>query len=375
MSAYLEDLLAENERLEASDLHLQSNKRPLMRVNGKLQETDREIPSPEAMEAVVREMISPEQWQTLESTRSLDFSYQGELSRFRVNAFYTGGKMAAVFRRISERAPSLAEIEAPETLLRFARQPRGLVLVTGPTGSGKSTTLAAMVRLINEERSEHILTIEDPVEFIHQDLSCLVSQREIGSDSLSFADALRDGMREDPDIILLGEMRDYETISIALTAAETGHLVFGTLHTSSAPGTIDRVVDSFPTAEQEQARIMLGNSLVGVLAQTLVPDLQGGRVAAHEILVANNPVRAMVRKQDTAQMRSVLQTSFGEGMQTMDRSLVALVQNGRVSEEEARSRSQNPEEFEQMLRRLADGKIVEEIPRLRAEDLAREMSS
>ena len=369
MSAYLDDLLQECERQEASDLHLHADLVPMLRIDGALQATDREVPSHEAMEIIAAEMLSREQLLQMQADRSIDFSHKGPSSRFRVNLFYSGGKLSGVFRRINENAPTLAEIEAPETLLRFAREPRGLVLVTGPTGSGKSTTLAAMIHLINSERSDHILTIEDPVEFLHPSRSCLVSQREIGSDSPSFARALRDGMREDPDVILLGEMRDYETISIALTAAETGHLVLGTLHTSSAPGTIDRVIDAFPMTEQEQARVMLANSLVGVVAQTLVPAVGGGRVAAHEIMRATNPVRAMVRKQDTAQLRSVLQTSFGEGMQTMDRSLVVLVQNGKISESDGRARAQNPEEFEQMLR----SDKIEEIPRIQPEDLSREM--
>jgi len=368
MSEYLEDLLQQCKNREASDLHLHPGLPPMLRLDGDLSRTDRLAPTPEAMEILAREMLSDEQLLMLQRDRSIDFSYHGGGSRFRVNLFYSGGNLSGSFRRINEESPTLAEIEAPDTVLRFSRQPRGLVLVTGPTGSGKSTTLAAIVRLINAERAGHILTIEDPVEFVHQSNLCLVSQREIGTDSPSFARALRDGMREDPDVIMLGEMRDYETISIALTAAETGHLVLGTLHTSSAPGTIDRIVDAFPQSEQEQARVMLANSLVGVVAQTLLPLQGGGRVAAHEIMRATNPVRAMIRKQDTAQLRSVLQTSFQEGMQTMDRSLVALVQAGRVDEREARMRSQNPDEFEQMLR-----SEVTEIPRLRSDDLAREM--
>lgn len=325
--------------------------------------SEAEAASGEVMESVLGEILEPGQAEELEREKAVDFSYRTDEHRFRVNVFRAGGDLGAVFRLISEQAPTLAELRAPVTLLEMARETRGLVLVTGPTGSGKSTTLAAMIDLINSERAEHILTIEDPIEFVHKGKQCLVTQREIGRDAVDFPSALRHALREDPDVILVGEMRDLETISIALTAAETGHLVLGTLHTSSAPGSVDRIIDAFPGNQQHQARIMLANSLVGIVTQSLLPRADGsGRAAAHEIMMATNPVRALIRKQDAAQMRSVLQTNIHEGMQTMDRALAGLVANGTVSEDLARKRVENLDEFEMLLKSARSGKEIPSVP-------------
>lgn len=347
----------------------------MLRINGDMREIQAPAVSAEDIEAAVDGIVSAENKQKLIQEKSLDFSIGRHGARFRVNIFFAEGSLAAVFRTIPSVVPSLDQIGAPKTMIKLARSPRGLVLVTGPTGSGKSTTLAAMIDLINSERQDHILTIEDPIEFVHQSKRCLVTQREIGRDATDFASALRDSLREDPDVILVGEMRDYETISIALTAAETGHLVLGTLHTSSAPSSIDRMIDAFPAAQQSQARVMLAGSLVGIVSQTLLPLASGeGRAAAHEILVANNPVRAHIRKGDTAQIRSVLQTGFNEGMQTADRSLAALVASGKVSEEVAMYKATSQTEFEQILARMRGGDESISVPQITAADLAQEMA-
>lgn len=372
MSAYLDSLLRYAVAVGASDLHLRSNEKPRVRIDGDISVIDTaEAADSQAMETVLLEILLPEQQAELEREKAVDFSHRSGEHRFRVNVFHSGGDLGGVFRLISERPPSLAGISAPVTLLQMARETRGLVLVTGPTGSGKSTTLAAMIDLINSERSEHILTIEDPIEFVHRTKQCLVTQREIGRDAVDFPSALRHALREDPDVILVGEMRDLETISIALTAAETGHLVLGTLHTSSAPGSIDRIIDAFPSGQQQQARVMLANSLVGIVSQALVPRADGqGRVAAHEIMMATNPIRALIRKQDVAQMRSVLQTSFHEGMQTMDRALVSLVGSGMISEDLARKRVESLDEFEQL---IGSRQGVEALPAIEAGNISQQM--
>ncbi len=376
MSEYLDSLLNYTLAVQASDLHLRSGLQPQVRIDGELRATDGDPLPAEVLEAIAEEILLPEQREELREQKAVDFSYRSPSGRFRVNLFRTGGDLGGVFRAISEKAPTLADLRAPVTLLELARQRRGLVLVTGPTGSGKSTTLAAMIDLINTERSEHILTIEDPIEFVHQSRRCLVTQREIGRDATDFASALRHALREDPDVILVGEMRDLETISIALTAAETGHLVLGTLHTSSAPGTIDRVIDAFPGAQQQQARVMLANSLLGVVSQALIPRSDGGgRVAAHEIMMATNPVRALIRKQDVIQMRSVLQTNIHEGMQTMDRALVDLVGKGIIAEDLARNRAQDIEEFDQLMQRVRNGTRIEALPTIEPENLVRSMDT
>ena len=286
-----------------------------------------------------------QQQKTLETKRSVDFAYSlPGVARFRVNAFFQRTSVGAAFRRIPTEIKSLEELALPDKLAEFARKPRGLVLVTGPTGSGKSTTLAALIDMINRTRTEHILTLEDPIEFLHWHRSCVVNQREIGSDATSFADALRAALRQDPDVILVGEMRDLETISTALTAAETGHLVFATLHTQSAPQTIDRMIDVFPAEQQDQIRAQLAGTLQGVVTQTLLPTADGqGRVAALEILMPDDAVRNLIRQGKVEQIYSVMQTSTGTGMQTMEQSLADLVLRHVVSKEVALTRSSHPE--------------------------------
>lgn len=365
----INSLLKQITHYGASDLHIQVDSPPLMRLHGSL----RAVPErPQLDENTVRKLfdalVSDEE--TLKKRyyeeRAIDFSHAVPgVARFRVNLFMQQGKMGGAFRRIPEEIPTLADLAAPSILMDFSRKPRGLVLVTGPTGSGKSTTLAAVLNLINSERQDHILTIEDPIEFVHTPNHCLINQREVGRDTPSFARGLRDALREDPDVILVGEMRDDETMRIAMTAAETGHLVFGTLHTSSAPSAIDRIIDNFPDTEQSQIRTMLAASLVGIVTQTLLPRADGqGRVAAHEVLVANNPVRALIRKQETQHLRNELQTKTRDGMQTLDRALAYLVWQRVVSEEEARRAAQSAEEFDRFMESIAQGKGVPNPPKL-----------
>ena len=267
------------------------------------------------------------------------------LARFRVNAFNQNRGAAAVFRNIPSVVQSLDDLNAPKIFKDIAMQPRGLVLVTGPTGSGKSTTLAAMINYVNDNRPDHIITIEDPIEFVHESKRCLINQREVHRDTLGFSEALRSALREDPDVILVGEMRDLETIRLALTGAETGHLVFGTLHTSSAAKTIDRVVDVFPAAEKEMVRAMLSESLRAVISQTLLKRIGGGRIAAHEIMIGTPAIRNLIREGKIAQMYSAIQTGQQNGMQTLDQCLKELLQKGLITKEEARFRAQNKEDF------------------------------
>lgn len=358
MDLSVDSLLTQATELKASDLHIRVSMPPMFRVNGDLGPAPgRAVLDQEGIKLLFNQILDEEMRKRFTEDKAIDFSYAVPgVARFRVALFLQQQEMGGVFRRIPEIIPTLADLAAPAALLDFARKPRGLVLVTGPTGSGKSTTLAAVIDVINRERSDHILTIEDPIEFVHPPQKCVVNQREIGRDAPSFARALRDGLRQDPDVILVGEMRDLETISTAITAAETGHLVFGTLHTSSAPSSIDRIIDAFPADQQQQIRVMLASSLVGIVTQTLVPRADGrGRVAAHEVLVADNAVRAHIRHQQMEQVRSVLQTQSQKGMQTMDKALVYLVTQGVVSEEVARERTQNPDEFEQLLASVKRG--------------------
>ena len=348
-------LLAYSTGQRASDLHLQMDRKPLIRVDGSLRDIE-EYPvlDETAMTQLLQPLLNDDQKKQYRENKSVDFSHAVPgVARFRVNLFVQQGKMGAVFRRIPEKIPTLDELAAPAALLDFAKRPRGLVLVTGPTGSGKSTTLAATLDAINSTRADHILTIEDPIEFVHSSKRCLINQREIGRDCPNFARGLRDALREDPDVILVGEMRDLETMQLAITAAETGHLVFGTVHTSSAPSAVDRIVDAFPAAQQQQVRVMLAESLIGVVTQALLPRADGeGRVAAHEVMVVNNPVRNHIRKQETGHIRSVMQTQTKEGMQTLDRALVYLVAQNIVAEDVARGRAQHLTEFDQLLTRF-----------------------
>ena len=350
IDALLERMVARN----ASDLHVTVGAPPAVRVNGKL-ERYQDIPalSPDDTHQMLYRILSTEQQKLLEINRNIDFAHSiPGLARFRVNVFFQRGTLGAAFRLIPADIKTLEELGIPNALHALTEKPRGLVLITGPTGSGKSTTLAALIDEINRKRSEHILTIEDPVEFVHRHKRCIVNQREIGPDAPSFADALRAALREDPDVILLGEMRDLETISTALTAAETGHLVFATLHTQSAPGTIDRVVDAFPAGQQDQIRIQLAATLEGVVTQALLPTADGaGRVPALEILFPDDAVRNLIRQSKVEQVYSVMQTGTARGMQTMEQSLADLTLRGVVTLDVALSRSSRPEQLYSLLER------------------------
>src|SRR6059036_1027958 len=350
IDALLERMVARN----ASDLHVTVGTPPAMRVNGAL-ERYQDVPdlSPEDTHQMLYRVLSTEQQKQLEINRQIDFAHSiPGLARFRVNVFFQRGTLGAAFRLIPADIKTLEELGIPSALHSLTEKPRGLVLITGPTGSGKSTTLAALIDEINRKRAEHILTIEDPIEFVHRHKRCVVNQREIGVDATDFANALRAALRQDPDVILLGEMRDLETIATALTAAETGHLVFATLHTQSAPGTIDRVIDAFPAAQQDQIRIQLAATLEGVVTQALLPTADGqGRVAALEILFPDDAVRNLIRQAKVEQVYSVMQTGTGRGMQTMEQSLADLTLRGVISIDIAMSRSSRPEQLLGLLER------------------------
>ncbi len=340
-------LLAFSVKNEASDLHLSSGLPPMIRVHGDVRRINVEPMDHKAVHAMVYDIMNDMQRKHYEEYFEVDFSFEiPGLARFRVNAFNQNRGAGAVFRTIPSRIISLEELNAPRIFGDLALKPRGLVLVTGPTGSGKSTTLAAMVDHLNDNEYGHILTIEDPIEFVHESKKCLINQREVGPHTMSFANALRSALREDPDSILIGEMRDLETIRLALTASETGHLVFGTLHTSSAPKTIDRIIDVFPAAEKDMVRAMLSEALVAVIAQTLCKRKDGsGRVAAHEIMIGTPAIRNLIRENKVAQMYSMIQTSQAHGMQTLDQNLADLVRRNVISAAEARARAKQPENF------------------------------
>src|SRR5215210_1612043 len=351
----IDELLEHMVERNASDLHVTTGTPPVMRVRGQVERMEGyEVLSSEQTQQLLYRILSSEQQKNLELKRQLDFSHSiPGLARFRVNGYFQRESIGAAFRLIPTELKTLEELGIPSSLHQLAEKPRGLVLVTGPTGSGKSTTLAAIIDEINRNRSEHILTIEDPIEFLHRHKRCIVNQREIGPDALSFAEALRAALRQDPDVILVGEMRDLETISTALTAAETGHLVFGTLHTQSAPSTIDRIIDVFPPAQQEQVRIMIAGSLQGIVTQTLLPTADGvGRVPALEILLPDDAVRNLIRQGKVEQIYSVMQTNTGRGMQTMEQSLADLVQRHVVKLEDALSRSSRPAQLTGLLERM-----------------------
>jgi len=326
----------------------------VIRVNGRLQRVPEYAKlTPDDTRTLVYRICSTEQQKFLETRRQLDFSYSiPGLARFRVNAYFQRTSIGAAFRLIPQEIKSLEQLGIPPRLYDLAEKPRGLILVTGPTGSGKSTTLASLIDRINHTRHEHILTIEDPIEFLHWHRSCIVNQREIGPDATSFADALRSALRQDPDVILVGEMRDLETIGTALTAAETGHLVFATLHTQSAPQTIDRIIDVFPAEQQDQVRVQLAGTLQGIVTQNLVPTADGaGRTAALEILMPDDAVRNLIRQAKVEQIYSVMQTSSSRGMQTMEQSLADLALRRVITGDIAFSRSTRPEQLRGLLER------------------------
>ena len=336
------ELLGYGVKNGASDLHLSAGLPPMIRVDGDLRRIDLPGLDHDTVHGFVSGVMNDAQRKEFEERLETDFSFEVPgLARFRVNAFNHHRGCGAVFRTIPSRVFSLEELGAPEIFKDIADTPRGVVLVTGPTGSGKSTTLAAMIDHKNTSERGHILTIEDPIEFVHRSRKCLVSQREVHLHTLGFGEALRSALREDPDVILVGEMRDLETIRLALTAAETGHLVFGTLHTSSAAKTIDRIVDVFPAAEKDMVRAMLSESLKAVVSQTLLKKNGGGRIAAHEIMIGTPAIRNLIRENRIAQMYSTIQTGRQFGMRTLDQDLSALVQNGTVSREAARQAAVN----------------------------------
>ena len=351
----IEDLLKELVDRGGSDLHISNKLPPVARIDGKLTRLDHPVLSAEDVEALLFPMMSNEQRRHLEQEWELDFSYGVEnIGRFRVNFYKDKGCYAAAFRTIATTAPQLEDLGMPPIVTTIAEKPRGLVLVTGPTGSGKSTTLAAMIDYINRTRPEHILTIEDPVEFVHTSKVSIIHQRELGMDTRSFANALKSALREDPDIILVGEMRDHETIALALTAAETGHLVFGTLHTSSASQTVDRIIDVFPEGQQQQIRVQLANSLVAVLSQTLLQKLQPdgtkkGRIMAQEIMLVTPAIANLIREAKAAQIYSTIQTSQGVGMETLEMALAKLYKNKLITLEDALARTSRPEELKRQI--------------------------
>ena len=351
----IEELLEKLVAGGGSDLHISSGLPPAARIDGKLKRYDYPPLSPDDVETLLFPMLSNEQRRTLEQNWELDFSYGIEgLSRFRVNFYKDKGNYAAAFRTITSIVPSFDKLGLPEIVRKTADKPRGLVLVTGPTGSGKSTTLAAMIDYINSNRAEHILTIEDPIEFVHTSKQSIIHQRELGMDTRSFANALKSALREDPDIILVGEMRDHETIALALTAAETGHLVFGTLHTSSAAQTIDRIIDVFPEGQQQQIRVQLANSLVAVFSQTLLQKIQPdgtkkGRVMAQEIMLVTPAIANLIREAKAAQIYSTIQMNQAIGMQTLEMALAGLYKQNLISIEDALQRSSRPDELKRLM--------------------------
>jgi twitching motility protein PilT len=351
MNIHIEDLLREIKVRDGSDLVLKANSRPLYRIYGDLLPVDTypDVLAAEDVAELIHALLTHPQRTAFERDLELDFSYEIKgVSRFRVNVFQQQGSMGLVARAIPFEIRTLESIGAPEVLADLCEAPRGLVLVTGPTGCGKSSTLAGMIHYINQTRSEHIIAIEDPIEFVYTDKRSLINQRELGTDTHSFAEALRHVLRQDPDVILIGEMRDLETVALAITAAETGHLVFATLHTTDAVQTIDRIIDVFPTHQQQQIRVQLAVNLVGVVSQVLVKRPGGeGRVAAFEVLVATSAVRNLIREAKTYQLPSVIQTASNHGMVDLDQSLARLAAEGKADPDDARMKSANPSQFDQ----------------------------
>lgn len=334
---------------DASDLHISAGEPPLVRVHGSMKKIKAPVLDTEQTHSMIYDIMNDGQRKHFEEFSELDFSMQlGEVARFRVNVFRQNRGLGAVFRKIPTTILTLDQLGMPPVMREISNREKGLILVTGPTGSGKSTTLAAMIDLINDNVEGHILTVEDPIEFVHRSKKCLVNQREVGPHTMSFKNALKAALREDPDYILVGEMRDLETIQLALTAAETGHLVFGTLHTSSAPKTVDRIIDVFPPEQQEQVRAMFAESIQAIITQTLCKKIGGGRVAALEILMGTTAVRNLIREAKIHQIPSVMQTSQGVGMQTMQAHLMELVDNNLITRETAIEKSGNPDLFKEL---------------------------
>jgi len=351
----IEDLMEEVIERKGSDLHISAGLPPYIRISGRLTPTDRDPLTPEETQRLIYAMLNNNQRKIFEQNWELDCSYGIKgLARFRVNVYKDRGTVAACLRALSSKIPNIDDLGVAPVVKDLCHLPRGLVLVTGPTGSGKSTTLAAMINSINLDRPEHILTIEDPIEFVYESVKSVIHQRQVGEDTKSFANALRGALREDPDVILVGEMRDLETIQLAVTAAETGHLVFGTLHTSSAAQTVDRIVDVFPPEQQAQIRVQLSNSLKAVLSQTLVPRVnpkpgQFGRVLCMEVMIVTPAIANLIREGKTAQMYGFIQTGGKEGMQTLETALVNLYNEGEISFESAISKTSRPEEIHRLV--------------------------
>ena len=340
------ELLAFSAKQGASDLHLSAGLPPMIRVDGDVRRINLPPLEHQEVHALIYEIMNDKQRKDYEEFLETDFSFEVPgVARFRVNAFNQNRGAGAVFRTIPSKVLTMEDLGMGQTFKDVSMTPRGLVLVTGPTGSGKSTTLAAMIDFINDNRYDHILTIEDPIEFVHESKKCLVNQREVHRDTHGFNEALRSALREDPDIILVGEMRDLETIRLALTAAETGHLVFGTLHTTSAAKTIDRVIDVFPAEEKDMVRSMLSESLQAVISQTLLKRVNGGRVAAHEIMIGTPAIRNLIREDKVAQMYSAIQTGASHGMMTLDQCLLELVNKRTITRDTAREKAKMPEKF------------------------------
>lgn len=340
------ELLAFSVQHKASDLHLSSGVSPMIRVDGDVRRINIPVLEAKDVNGLVYDIMNDKQRKEYEENLECDFSFEvPNLARFRVNAFNSNRGPAAVFRTIPSDVLTLDDLGAPDIFKTISDNPRGLVLVTGPTGSGKSTTLAAMVDYINANKHHHILTIEDPIEFVHQNKLSLINQREVHRDTKSFSNALRSALREDPDVILVGELRDLETIRLAMTAAETGHLVFGTLHTTSAPKTIDRIIDVFPGEEKDMVRSMLSESLRAVISQTLLKKITGGRIAAHEIMIGVPAIRNLIREDKIAQMYSSIQTGASHGMQTMDQCLLNLLNRGIISQAQAQAKAHDKGAF------------------------------
>jgi twitching motility protein PilT len=349
--AHVDDLLRLVVEKGGSDLHIAVGIPPIIRVDGQLLPTNYEKVDPQSAQRLIYDILTDEQIQRFETNFELDFSYTlARLSRFRVNVYRDRGNVAMAFRVIPARIPTLRELSLPPVLEELTRLPRGLILVTGPTGSGKSTSLAAMINQINSERSVHILTIEDPIEYLHSHRFSVINQREVGQDTRTFANALRAALREDPDVILVGEMRDLETMQMAVSAAETGHLVFATLHTNSAATSVERIVDSFPPGQQEQVRLQLSNVIEAVFSMRLVPGKDGKRLVTYEVMLGTSAIKTSIREGKTHQIDNILQTSTEVGMNTMEMSLASLVKNGSMDIETAQAYSLRPEELMRLVR-------------------------